>query len=414
MVSTLTVTLQEEAIVRTSYTRTWESVLAQVLRGATTKTASGNTTLFSDAFTGMEVEITSSGGFASGFTVKGPVGSVSKTLIDADFETGTVTQKEVVDAFTSYLDTSGASTKLDQLLDNLRYDVTVVGNVTQPIPIYHSTIAGTRHDDIFRLNDSPNTVYASAGEDEYFGGSSFDTVSYSFVSGGLKMTKSGALRLIEKSNGDIDTLKNIDSLHGTDANDNFRVGLGGMAQQIYGAGGNDKIGGGSKGDHLDGGAGNDTVLGRGGNDLLFGGDGDDFLNGGGGNDILFGGNGYGGYNAESNDMKGGSGKDLFVLEALTYSFGGGENFVRIRDFRDGTDFIGLIGEDFSIYGSDADNLVFSDLAIKDTAKGAMISYNGNDLALLNNVLAADLTREDFVELVNPYDFAGYYDEFLYL
>lgn len=280
--------------------------------------------------------------------------------------------------------------------------------------MFYSTFGGTRNDDIFRMNDSPNTVFGSAGSDKYFGGSNYDQISYSGLSGGLKMSKSGEARLIEKSNGDIDTLRNIEGLLGTEGNDNFRVGLGGVISVIRGGGGNDKIGGGSKGDHLDGGEDNDTLIGRGGADLLVGGAGNDALNGGGGNDILIGSNGYGGFTAESDDMKGGSGRDLFVLEALSFSIGGGENFVRIRDFRDGTDFIGLIGFDFSIAGADSDNLVFGDLSIRNTANGAMISHEGTDLALLNNVLASELSREDFVELVNPYDYTAYYDDFLFV
>ena len=88
--------------------------------------------------------------------------------------------------------------------------------------------------------------------------------------------------------------------------------------------------------------------------------------------------------------------------------------MRIRDFKDGEDFLGLIGFDFVLGGTNSDNLVFSDLSIRDTANGAMISHDGNDLALLNKVAASDLTREDFVELVNPFDYTGFYDDFLFL
>ena len=44
----------------------------------------------------------------------------------------------------------------------------------------------------------------------------------------------------------------------------------------------------------------------------------------------------------------------------------------------------------------------------------MISHEGTDLALLNNVLASELSREDFVELVNPYDYTAYYDDFIFV
>lgn len=414
MVSTLTLTLQEEAIMRLTYSTAWESILAQALRGATTQSTSGSSTKFTDAFSGMEVTVTSAGGFATGFTITEPDAGATKTLIEADFETGAVTQKAVVDAFSSYLKTSGASAKLDKLLDDLRYDITIEGSTTKTVPVYATSLGGSRHDDIFRLNDSANTVYASMGNDSYFGGNTYDSVSYAALSGGLKMTKSGAVRMIEKPNGDVDTLRNIEVLLGSEGNDNFRVGLGGVVAQIHGGGGNDKIGGGGKGDHLDGGADNDLLLGRGGNDLLIGGTGDDKLNGGGGDDILVGSAGFGAFTPERDDMKGGKGKDLFVLEALSFTGLGGENFVRIRDFKDGEDFLGLIGFDFVLGGTNSDNLVFSDLSIRDTANGAMISHDGNDLALLNKVAASDLTREDFVELVNPFDYTGFYDDFLFL
>lgn len=94
---------------RTTYTVSWESILAQALRGATTKSISGSSTFFTDAYSGMEVKITASGGFATGLSITGPVSGATQTLIDADFESGVVSQTSVVNAFTSYRIPAGSA-----------------------------------------------------------------------------------------------------------------------------------------------------------------------------------------------------------------------------------------------------------------------------------------------------------------
>jgi len=121
------------------------------------------------------------------------------------------------------------------------------------------------------------------------------------------------------------------------AGDDRLDGAGGNDELICGAG-NDNAKGGNGNDLLRGGAGNDRLDGEAGNDRLFGNGGDDIIFSGSGNDVLRGGSGADVLIAEEGkaDMKGGKGKDDFVVEAA------GGNVV-IQDFRLGQDEL-IIGE----------------------------------------------------------------------
>ncbi|MEM6613657.1 MAG: calcium-binding protein, partial [Cyanobacteria bacterium P01_C01_bin.72] len=120
---------------------------------------------------------------------------------------------------------------------------------------------------------------------------------------------------------------------------------------------------------IKGDAGNDTLMGSQMSDQIQGGSGNDFLEGGDGDDTLTG-----------ND-----GVDVFVLQSAA-----GTDM--IQDFRDGIDLFGL-----------SDSLGFGDLSITNNSTGtaALIrdTTNSNQLlAVVNNVTAADLTTEDFIEI----------------
>ncbi|HHP7230514.1 MAG TPA: calcium-binding protein [Xenococcaceae cyanobacterium] len=173
--------------------------------------------------------------------------------------------------------------------------------------------------------------------------------------------------------------------------------LGGQGNDtLNGQGGNDILNGGIGRDRLNGGSGRDSLIGGGGNDRLNGGGGLDTLNGGGGRDRLNGGNGKdslvgGGANdtltggSELDTLRGGGGSDTFVIEEVN----GNSDRVVIRDYVDGTDFLGL-----------ADGLSFSDLTIGnyDVNNATIIknSFTNNTLAVLSNIDALVIDSNDFV------------------
>ncbi len=152
-------------------------------------------------------------------------------------------------------------------------------------------------------------------------------------------------------------------------------------------GGNDRIDGGDGNDRISGNGGDDILLGGSGKDKIWGGDGDDLIRGGLGNDRLTGddrpgGQGWGSrHNALKKWNKELGGSDTFVLAV-------GEGTDTITDFELGIDFIGL-----------ADGLAFGDLSIDQRGRNAIISSSDEDLAVLKQVNASDLTEADFVVVV---------------
>jgi Ca2+-binding RTX toxin-like protein len=131
-------------------------------------------------------------------------------------------------------------------------------------------------------------------------------------------------------------------------------------------GGDDIIYGGAGNDRLGGKGGNDQLFGEAGDDLLWGDDGDDLLRGGLGNDRLVG-----------DDFSGGTGSDTFVLAV-------GEGTDTIVDFTE-EDFIGL-----------ADGLTFGQVSVTQDGSDALISADGEALAILAGVDASALTEAAFV------------------
>ena len=141
-------------------------------------------------------------------------------------------------------------------------------------------------------------------------------------------------------------------------------------------------------DRLIGKAGNDQLIGGGGNDKLDGGDGDDQLKGGGGNDILKAGKGEdilkGGGGNDTFD--GGKGKDLIIT-------GGGRDRIRVRkgqgldrvrDFRNNTDKLDLVG------------IKFNQLTFQQRKKDVMVKLGGQNLLQLENTSLEDIEQTDFV------------------
>ena len=199
-----------------------------------------------------------------------------------------------------------------------------------------------------------DTIFGSIGDDYLSGGSGND-----YLNGG-----SGADRLYA-NNGD-------DTLFGTDGDDILNGGAG--ADTLFGGNDNDVVSGGDQGDDVRGGAGDDRLFGNAGEDRLFGDDGNDRLDGGDQGDNLFGG-------AGNDVLTGGGGQDRF-----SFTDGWGDD--RITDFaNNGVEKINLV----AVSGATS----LAQLAISDTAGGALIEYDGNSI-LLTGLAAADLDDSDFI------------------
>ena len=420
MTSDLTVTVFERAGFYIYDSGLWQDLIEETLRGSMKKTSSGGTTIYSDRYTGLKMTVETSGGAVTSMVIEGPEGgrgSSLTALVEVSFGGDTVGAKAFLKALDATHKTSGQDAALDKFLMSFTYDVTTLSDPITVTDHAGSSVIGGRGDDMFQLSDGYHQVYATTGDDTYAGGMGFDHIGYEMIEGGgIKLVRDGGGRTVEKPGGDVDSLTSFEGISGTEANDNLIKGLGNKASQIYGNGGNDKIGGGGKSDLLMGGSGNDKIVGRGGNDFLVGGAGNDNLNGGGGDDVLIGGDGYGyAYEGEKNVMKGGKGTDLFIIESK-YQFSQDPNVAMIRDFKDGQDFIGLIGYQSILSGTN-DDLVFGDLSFRNSKQGAVISAGEADIAVLKGVKAADLSRADFVELRGADDgyylFDDYYDGYFY-
>ena len=143
-------------------------------------------------------------------------------------------------------------------------------------------IVGTAGDDTFTGDDQNNqfdgvggadTFTASAGNDVFDGGAGVDTADYSSLvaSTGISVTLNNAANsTVFVGGGDNDTLRNVENVIGTAANDtingdsadNTLSGLGGD-DRLFGAGGSDTLEGGDGNDLLVASSGSDTIDGGG-------------------------------------------------------------------------------------------------------------------------------------------------------
>jgi serralysin len=165
-----------------------------------------------------------------------------------------------------------------------------------------------------------------------------------------------------------------DSISGSGGDDTLS-GKGGV-DILSGDGGNDTLNGGAGGDRLLGGSGNDQLNGGAGDDTLIGGVGRDTLVGGGGNDILDGG-------SDGDSLTGGAGRDAFLLNVSS-----GQD--TMRDFTIGEDRIGL-----------PTGVAFSDLTLDICNCGTrtLITYRGNIISVILNVVPSQLSEADFAEVI---------------
>ncbi|WP_424933678.1 hypothetical protein [Amaricoccus macauensis] len=127
--------------------------------------------------------------------------------------------------------------------------------------------------DTFIGTTGRNRAYGGSGDDffvgygggDYFsGGNGFDTLSYEWVTGNLRINWDGTV-IFRNS---------------TAPNDSF-YGI----ERVLSGTGDDQLNGSDDGNYLSGGNGDDTLLGRGGDDTLQGGSGEDLLDGGSGHDM---------------------------------------------------------------------------------------------------------------------------------
>lgn len=161
----------------------------------------------------------------------------------------------------------------------------------------------------------------------------------------------------------IDGTTNSDMINGFNGND--QISGKESSDYIWGGFGDDAINGDNGDDELYGGPDNDILRGNIGHDRLFGGTGDDQLFGDTGNDLLRGGIG--------NDiLTGGDRIDYFVLAP-------GEGTDTITDFVVNVDKLMLVN-----------GLVAEALSISQSGENALIEFNGETLAILNNVNSADI------------------------
>ncbi|MFO7855015.1 MAG: calcium-binding protein [Paracoccaceae bacterium] len=227
-------------------------------------------------------------------------------------------------------------------------------------------VVGSPKRDVIKMKAGDDYVQASGGNDRIDGGKGLDRVDYSEMTGGVKIKKApGEKAKAVKPDGSRDMLIDVEGFNGTNDDDVIDPRLKKSGIVADGLGGDDRLIGGRK------------------DDVLRGGPGSDFLNGKGGDDLLVAGFGFGPSFDDGQDvLKGGGGSDMFVIQRL----GGlppADPPVVIKDFKNGTDFIGLVDMQF-------DELTF-DKRGKDTA----IQHFGQDVALLKKTAPRVLDREDF-------------------
>ncbi|SNS19154.1 calcium-binding protein [Tropicimonas sediminicola] len=404
MPKTMTVTAHKGYFAVHSFFETWIDVVNDILRGAVKATRDGSNWTYEDMWSEAKVEITAGGGKVSKLTVSSwtNIDGAHKyaDVLTVEFNSTKPGLKALKNGFDAHYRTSGESGDATRSLD--AFVPTFVGKDMADYPWpddVGSYFAGTRHDDTFVLNKGGSWVKGSAGDDDIRGKSGVDWVQYQEINVGLTLTKGkkGAV-LVEKGDLGTDTLKNVDGLYGTQKADKLKPGLSNGDSFIYAGGGNDIVGGRGGNDMLDGGDGNDTVLGGDGHDILIGGTGKDKVVGGAGNDILFAGTAYGYSGQVADVLTGGAGKDLFAIEIPpAFAFPTGmEAPVIITDFKNGTDFIGLVSPLDSSFGVD-------DLIFTKQGKNTLISTATQEIAVVRNIAPKNLNRDDFVEDLDAND-----------
>ncbi|KEJ87726.1 beta strand repeat-containing protein, partial [Sulfitobacter donghicola] len=216
-----------------------------------------------------------------------------------------------------------------------------------------------------------NDFWSLAGADTIDGGAGIDAVHYGedlLTEGGtLGITADLVAGRITDGFGDVDVVRNIEDVYGTD-----------LADLISGNGGDNR---------LVGEAGSDTLNGAGGNDILLGRDDNDVLNGGVGDDEIWGG-------AGADTIDGGAGQDLARYLEATGAVNANLTTGVVRDGYGFTDTLTNIedlhasGNNDSVVGSNGANRLFGfggrDTLLGQDGDDVLLGGEGNDSLLGGN------------------------------
>ena len=215
-------------------------------------------------------------------------------------------------------------------------------------------VYGSNYDDVLIGDDAHNRLVGAEGNDQLFGGEGKD---YLVGGEGADILDGGA------GTGDTAVYKDAVAGVGVDlANGGFD---GEATGDTY-----------TGVEYVDGSNYDDTIIGDDAQNRLVGQAGNDIINGGAGNDYIIG-------MQDDDTLTGGAGNDVFLYKALF-----GNDVI--------TDFEAGIGRTDRIW-LDLDGITSMDnLAISDTSEGAVVEVGSYGTILLENVLASDLSSDDFI------------------
>ncbi|BDI61690.1 hypothetical protein [Qipengyuania nanhaisediminis] len=188
------------------------------------------------------------------------------------------------------------------------------------------TLTGTAGDDIIDGEAGNDTLYGmagndwligGAGDDDIWGGDGIDIAAYETA--GAAVTIDLAITGAQNTGGaGIDMLAEIEGASGSIYDD--QISGNGLANLLFGFGGNDTI---------HGRGGNDDIYGEDGDDMLYGEAGIDYLFGGAGNDWLDGG-------TDADRLEGGAGDDTYIIDnegdVIVETATGGNDTMRVFGF----------------------------------------------------------------------------------
>ncbi|MEL6319952.1 MAG: Calx-beta domain-containing protein [Cyanobacteria bacterium J06626_14] len=238
------------------------------------------------------------------------------------------------------------------------------GNGGQP------TVQPTQQDDDLEGSSNDDRIRGLAGADIIRGRAGRD-----FISGN---------RDDDRLFGDADA----DVMRGRLGDDRMRGGAG--DDDMFGDRGDDNMFGDAGNDVMRGNAGSDRIRGNQGDDVLFGNGRSDTINGGSGDDVIVGGGG--------NDvLTGGAGEDAFAYRRLF------EGTDTITDFAVGVDVIDL-NRLVNNFGVNAGTAFEENVRLIQQGANTVVRFDvdgnggraGTDLAILENVSAADLNADSFL------------------
>jgi hypothetical protein len=253
---------------------------------------------------------------------------------------------------------------------------------------HHDTLRGFGGDDILDTleGDGYNTLNGGSGDDE-LEGNHHDTLIGSTGDDELSTNEGNGFNTLKGGEGDDELEGNHhDVLSGGKGDDLLSTAEGNGYNVLDGNSGDDEIDG-NHHDTLNGGTGDDTLSTADGNgyNVLKGGQGNDIVRGG-HHDVLYGNSGddyiefYGGNNV----AYGGHGADLFELADGELPVG----VNTIKDFNDGTDKLQIR----NIEGLNS----FEDLTFEQEGRHVVVSFDDEELAVLEKTSLDDLDASDFI------------------